>query len=50
MAAVATGGVRQAGLVERSHLDQLGQFDSLNQQLGDPIAAMHDDRLLRDRG
>ncbi len=44
VAAVATGSVGQAGLVERRHLDQFGQFDPLHQQLGDPVAAMHDDR------
>src|SRR5882762_10681084 len=41
-----TGCVGQAGLVERRHLDQLGQLDPLHQQLGDPVSAMQDDRLL----
>ena len=46
MATVATGCVGQTGLVERRHLDQLGQLDPLHQQLGDPVAAVHDDRRL----
>src|SRR5689334_7454588 len=46
VATVATGCVGQAGLVERRHLDQLGQFDALHQQLGDPVSAVHDDRRL----
>ncbi len=47
MATLATGGVGQPGLVERRHLDQVNQLDALYQQLGDPIAAMHDDRRRR---
>jgi Protein of unknown function (DUF3093) len=47
VAALATGSVCQAGLVERRDLDQFGQFDSLNQQLRDPIASVHDNRFLR---
>src|SRR6476469_10577170 len=47
VATVATGSVCQAGLVERRHLDQFGQFDSLNQQLCDPISSVHDNRFLR---
>lgn len=43
MAAFATGSVCQTGLVERGHLDQFGQLDSLNQKLCDPISAVHDD-------
>ncbi len=50
MAAIATGGFGQAGLVERRHLDQLGQLDPLHKQLGDPVAAVHDDRLAAGRG
>lgn len=44
MAALATGGVSQSSLVERGNLDQFGQFDALNHQLGDPIAAPQPDR------
>lgn len=44
MAAVATGGVSQARLVERGHLDQLGQFYPLYQQLGNPVTALDHDR------
>src|SRR5262249_13770637 len=44
VATVATGCVGQAGLVERRHLDQLGQLDPLHKQLRDPVSAMHDDR------
>lgn len=47
MTTIATGGFGQPGLVERRHLDQLHQFDSLHQQLGDAIAAVHHDRLGR---
>ena len=47
MAALATGSVCQAGLVERRDLDQFGQLDSLNQQLCDPISSVHDNRFLR---
>ena len=43
MATVATGSVGQTGLVERRHLDELGQLDPLHQQLGDPVPTMHDD-------
>jgi len=46
VATVATGCVGQAGLVERRHLDQLGQLDPLHKQLGDPVSTMQDDRLL----
>lgn len=31
VAACATGGVPQPGLVERGNLDKLGQFNTLNQ-------------------
>ena len=31
VAAFATGGVPQPGLVERRHFDELGQFNTLNQ-------------------
>src|ERR1700742_3672738 len=44
VATAATGCVGQAGLVERRHLDQLGQLDPLHEQLRDPVSAMHDDR------
>ena len=44
MAALATGGVSQSGLVERGHLDQLGQFDPLDQKLRDAVAATQHDR------
>lgn len=44
MAAFATGGVSQARLVERGHLDQLGQFYPLYQQLGNPVTAVYHDR------
>lgn len=47
MATVAAGCFGQPGLVERRHLDQLHQFDSLHQQLGDAVAAVHHDRLGR---
>lgn len=47
MTTVAAGCFGQPGLVERRHLDQLDQFDPLHQQLGDAIAAVHDDRLGR---
>lgn len=33
VAAGATGGIGQPGLVERRHLDQVDQLDTLNQQL-----------------
>src|SRR6478736_5491725 len=46
VATVATGSVCQAGLVERRHLDQLGQLYALHQKLGDPVSAMHDDQRL----
>src|SRR6478672_5930532 len=46
VATVATGCVGQAGLVERRHLDQLGQLDPLHKQLGDPVSPVHDDRRL----
>ena len=45
MTTVATGCFGQPGLVERRHLNQLHQFDPLHQQLGDAIAAVHDDGL-----
>lgn len=45
MTAQATGGVGQAGLIERGHLDQFWKFDPLDQQLRDPIAAPNHDRL-----
>ena len=44
MAAFATGGVSQSGLVERGHLDQLWKFDPLDQQLGDAVATPDRDR------
>ena len=44
MAAVATGGIGQPGLVERRHLDHVDQLDSLHQQLGNTVTAMHNDR------
>jgi len=44
---VATGCVGQPGLVERRDLDQVDQFDPLHQQLGNPVAAVHHDRLDR---
>jgi len=44
---VATGRFRQPGLVKRRHLNQLHQFDSLHQQLGDAVAAVHHDGLGR---
>lgn len=47
MATVATGCFGQPGLVERRDLDQLDQLDPLHQQLGDPIATVHHDRLGR---
>src|SRR5260370_14158063 len=50
VATVATGCGGQAGLVERRHLDQLGQLDPLHKQLGDPVSAMYDDRSLRVKG
>jgi len=46
VAARATRGVSQSGLVERRDLDQLGQFDPLHQQLCDAIAAPYRDRLV----
>lgn len=46
MTAVATGCFGQPGLVERRHLDQLDQLDPLHQQLGNPVAAVHHDRLV----
>ena len=47
MTTIATGCFGQPGLVERRHLDQLDQLDPLHQQLGDPVAAVHHDRLDR---
>jgi len=47
VAAVATGCLGEPSLVERRHLDQLYQFDPLHQQLGDPITAVHHNRLDR---
>ena len=44
MTAVATGCLGQPGLVERRDLNQLDQLDPLNQQLRDPVTAMHVDR------
>ncbi len=44
MATVATGCFGQPGLVEGRDLNQLDQLDLLDQQLGDAIAAVHDDR------
>src|SRR5581483_9217883 len=44
VAAVAARGLRQAGFVERRHLDQFGQLDLLHQQLRNAITAMHRDR------
>jgi len=44
---VATGRFRQPGIVKRRHLDQLHQFDSLHEQLGDAVAAVHHDGLGR---
>ncbi len=41
MTAVATGGVSQAGVVKRRHLDDVDQFHPLHQQLGDAVAAVH---------
>lgn len=45
VAACATCGVCQTGLVERCHLDELGQFDPLDQQLRYPVTATDGDRL-----
>lgn len=47
MTAFATGCFGQSGLVEGRHLDQLDQLDPLHQQLGDPVAAVHHDRIDR---
>lgn len=47
MATAATGSICQTSLVERRHLDQVGQFDSLNQKLRDPVCAVYDDGLGR---
>ena len=44
VAPVATRSIGQPGLVERRHLDQLNQLDTLYQQLGDTVATMQDDR------
>ncbi|SOJ54562.1 hypothetical protein MSIMFB_02052 [Mycobacterium simulans] len=44
MTTVATGCLRQSGLVERRDFNQLNQLDPLHQQLGDTVAAMHHDR------
>src|SRR3984885_8833428 len=44
VAAVATGSIGQPGLVERGHLDQVEQLDSLHQQLGNAVTAADDDR------
>ena len=43
MAAVATGRFGQPRLVERRNLHHVNQFDLLNQQLSDAVAAVHDD-------
>src|ERR1700742_4226087 len=40
---VATGCFGQSGLVEGRDLQQLDQLDPLHQQLGDAVAAMHQD-------
>jgi hypothetical protein len=42
--AVATGCFGQPRLVERRNLDHVDQFNGLNQQLSDAVAAVHDDR------
>lgn len=47
MAPIATGSVSQPGFVERRHLDQLGEFDPLHQQLGDAVTAADHDRRAR---
>jgi hypothetical protein len=44
VATLATGSIGQPGLVERRHFDHVNQLDTLHQQLGDAVAAMHDDR------
>jgi hypothetical protein len=44
VATVASGSIGQPCLVERRHLDKFDQLDALYQQLGDTVAAMHDDR------
>ena len=47
MTAVATGCFGQPRLVERRNLNHVDQLDLLNQQLGDTVAAVHDDRRNR---
>ncbi len=44
MTAVATGCFGQPRLVKRRNLDHVDQFNSLNEQLSDAVAAVHDDR------
>lgn len=46
MAAIATGSVCQPGLVERRHLDQLGKFDPLHQELGNAVTTPYRNWLL----